>query len=281
MTDITTESVGRQGPSIHPNFVSYRMSSHGLQSGHTLGPQRRLEKGKLYSVSRASEGVQAPKRPPASVIETTLVKTFQYNPPEMYLNVNMAPTEPDEAAVQGGIAGDAQIGYATTGIEMLFSRGQELVEGKRSPNGRWGAYARHGVAKDILDVYAVVKGDREMLENTTDRSISQLTAELTDLAANGSEIIMGHRVAIAFSEDFILFGSVTSMNFRFVRWNHQLIPTFAYVTLNVDVHNLGNKSLIRNQFVGTALDEAPRSTTNPAVTNAYTDLTNRIAWGPR
>lgn len=221
-----------------------------------LTRNRSLVRGRIYSVDRkqaAFDGadvtlripgqrnprtVSIPSRPE---ISTTLFKDFQFNPPDLYMHIGMAPTEPDDAAEEGGkFERMNKLGVASTGIDLLFDRTLE------SNNGR-SQWWRLGVAKDILDVYGVIRGDEELLKAQSTYSLSKLTSDLTDLVAGGNVIQTG-MVAVQYSEDFILYGLVVGMNFRFVKFNHKLIPTMGHVRLDIDIHSTGNTSMIRNSW---------------------------------
>jgi hypothetical protein len=175
---------------------------------------------------------------------------------------------------------------------MLFDRTAE-VQGAWRTGSTSNEYGRLGIAKDILDVYAVLRGDPTLLEASDNKSIASLTKEMTDLVARGSEILMGHRVAIAYSRDLVIFGLVTSMNFRFLKFNRGLIPTFGYVDLTLDIHNANNTAGVRsemgvNQLPSTTTTGSRVSTTGtPATSTPATNTStgwkiatpNRNLWG--
>lgn len=256
MVDIAGVGVSRGG---YPNAKSYQVSAPvGLVRNRTL------RKGKIYSVRKkaAFDGtVQAmpgtpqettfriPARPE---IITTLSKEFQFNPPDLYMSLGMSPLDPNYSAQEGGSTTGLQLGVATTGVDLFFDR---TIETNKTwditGQGATTQWSRLGVAKDILDIYAIVRGDEALLKAQSAYSLSELSSELTDLVASGNVIQTG-MVAIQYSDDFILYGLVTGMNFRFVKFNHRLIPTMGHVKLDLDIHNAGNSALVQNQFIGGA-----------------------------
>lgn len=271
MTRTSTEFV--TGSRIYPNAKSYAMSRSAPGNPSARSDIRRfldgrLRKATIYSVKRDTSVTStvfdraAPTAAPGgtiglpignkSEIVTTLKKQFQFNPPDLYLNVGMSGTVPAEATNSNASSGTphAQIGIASTGIEMLFDRTLEsYADSGKAPTSD-NPYGRMGVAKDILDIYGVIAGDASFMNIDEELSLTKLTQSMTDLVAQGSYAVMGGLVAIAYSDDFVLYGLVTGMNFRFVKFNHKLVPIMGYVSLNLDVHNANNSSAINNAFIG-------------------------------
>jgi len=250
---------------LYPNDgKSYVMSGGGASSDDRRGqPQARssIKKAVLYAVSNMGSGTTGfdgnvyglPNGGLGSgtseITSPPLKKEFQFNPPTLIMSIQMAATDSSDTQQPGGnLSGNQYIGTAGSSVEMLFDRTAEVHRGIQDPNGAYGEYARLGVAKDILDVYAVLIGDPTLLEAQTDKNIRELTRGLTDLVSQGSRILMGHRAAISYSHDLVVFGLVTEMRFRFIRFNYQLIPTFGYVDLKFDVHKAGNTSSVRNEM---------------------------------
>jgi hypothetical protein len=268
---------------IYPNNNSYVMSSNTARKGPSNGGRGDgsfLRKATLYSVRTTTvRAYDLPSNtsyvPPEfkggqKEIVTELRKQFQYNPPQIDMSIQMSPTDPVESILGGGaLQSGSTIGIATTGIEMLFDRTLDTNAG-RAGRPSSAAFAKLGVAKDILDVFAVVKGDPTLMEASNDaaatagKSLTDLTSQLTDLVQQGSQILMGARVAIAYSPEFILYGLVQNMHYRFVKFNHNLIPTMGYVNLNIDIHNAGNTSLIRNEMAPPPLTDSTRSSPVPS-----------------
>lgn len=295
MTDSVNRSVG-QSDRMHPNWKSTIMSSP--PSSRSISDPTRpvpsvLARGKLFSVqtrsdSRATQvdgrwyGLPDGGSSSDFRINTTLFKDFQYNPPELQMALSLAPVNPDGTENPGGnFDSTVSLGAASTAVELLFDRTQEQHAGQRV-GSQYREFARLGVAKDILDVYAVIRGDEELLRTDDTRSLTNLTAQMTDLVARGSGVLQAFRVALAYSPDFIIFGFVTSMNFRFVKFNHQLIPTMGFVTLNIDIFNLGNQRLVYNEF-GVDPATTPRGVTSTpvAATRRTYPTTSSNPWGGR
>lgn len=269
----------------YPNWKSYVMSSHGFTNNYTRSNGTQLQRARLYATTGSARANYSPNPNsldvyPATQVNTTLFKEFQYNPPELRMQVAMSPLDPgDSQNNEGNTDGGATLGIASTGVEMLFDRTQETHAGQMA-GSRFDEYGRLGVAKDIMDVYAVIKGDKELLEAGADKkSLSALTNEMTDLVRNGSKMILSSAVAIQYSRDFILYGFVTDLSFRFVKFNHMLVPTMGYVSLNMDIHNAGNTSLVRNLMVPAA-STSTRSTVEGAVSSGVSSVLGSIGWGP-
>jgi hypothetical protein len=259
---MSKEEVFVTGSKYYPNAKSYRMSSSLPTVGVLNGPkdQRtnggRLVKAMLYSVKRESNQIfdfasptSAIKTPTGarSEIDTTLKKQFQFNPPDLSMSVQMAPTDPSEATNANASSGTAhaQIGIASTGVEMLFDRTLECSDASLD-----NPYGRLGVAKDIFDIYGVIAGNADFFDvGDEELTISNWTRSLSDLVTGGSEAVMGGLVAIQYSSDFVIFGLVTGLSFRFVKFNHRLVPIMGYVSMQVDIHNVNNTNVISNQFI--------------------------------
>jgi hypothetical protein len=264
----------------YPNRHSYAMSSFSARGT----PGNKLRRAVLYSAKKTtSEGAQpgifgpspgsAPYLKQSSEIITTLSKPFQFNPPTMLLGINVAPTDPEEAELEGGTAAQAggYIGTAGTSVEMLFERSIEV-------QGMSGEYGRLGVAKDVLDVIAVLRGDATLLEASDDKSLREFTHMLTDLVGNASKVLMAYRAAIVYSQDLVLYGLVTNMNIRFLQFNHDLIPTMGYVDLTFDIHNATNTAGMMSQAVG-ATTASNTGTPTDVVAKAWSNVTT--GWGNR
>ena len=263
------------GSTIYPNWQSYVMSGRHSNvkndQGRPVGGGV-LKKAVLYSATVAGGAINQTSG--ASVgsdfagnteIVTSLRKPFQFNPPSLIMRIGMAGTDSSDSAQSGGnLKETAYIGTAGTSVEMLFDRTAEVHAGKMNPGGKHSEYAKLGVAKDVLDVYAVLRGEPELLEASDDKSIANLTLTLTDLVSRGSQILMGHRAAISYSRDLVVYGLVTNMQFRFVKFNHELIPTFGFVDLTFDVHKATNTSEVRTEMVG-----EPGSTIDPDPTKRW------------
>ena len=270
----------------YPNRHSYAMS--GFSARGT--PGNKLRRAVLYSAKKTSSepaatgGIfgQNPNVTPylkqqSSEIISTLSKPFQFNPPTMLLGINVAPTDPEEAELAGGTAAEAggYIGTAGTSVEMLFERSIEV-------QGMSGEYGRLGVAKDVLDVIAVLRGDATLLEASDDKSLREFTHMLTDLVGNGSKVLMAYRAAIVYSQDLVLYGLVTNMNIRFLQFNHDLIPTMGYVDLTFDIHNATNTAGMMSQAVGAVAGSntgTPTDTAANAVKQAWSNVAT--GWGGR
>jgi len=276
----------QSGPDRYPNVQSYAMSGF---SGRGMSGGNKLRRAVLYSAKKttsepAATGIFGPSPGSApylrrgSEIITTLSKSFQFNPPTMLLGINVAPTDPEEAELEGGTAAEAggYIGTAGTSVEMLFERSIEVQAGS-------GEYKRLGVAKDVLDVIAVLRGDPTLMEASDDKSLREFTHMLTDLVGNGSKVLMAYRAAIVYSEDLVLYGLVTNMNIRFLQFNRDLVPTMGYVDLTFDIHNATNTAGMMAQAVGASAASNTGTPTSSAVTNAIGQAWNNVAtgWGTR
>jgi|KBSMisStandDraft_5_1062788.scaffolds.fasta_scaffold46406_2 hypothetical protein len=272
------------GGDRYPNAHSYAMSGF---SGRGLPGGNKLRRAVLYSVKKTAtttynNGTPAwvtpnatPQdvHPPMSMSEvvSTLKKPFQFNPPAMKLAIQMSETAPEETELAGGTASGGSIGLAGTSFEMLFERSIEVHAGS-------GEYGRLGVAKDYLDVIAVLRGDPTLLEASDDKTIREFTHTLTDLVPNGSEVTMSYRCAIAYSPDLVLFGRVTSINLRFLQFNRDLIPTMGYIDMEFEISNASNRSGVLSQMVPTTGSTGGDVGANVA---AVTPLKTTTGWGHR
>ncbi len=280
MSDV---SVSRRGSHIYPNMKSYRMSASG---GANLNQQ--LAKGTLFSVRTSMVGAQEYDSngymisPAQTEIDTTLSKEFQFNPPELNLAIQYQPVDPEPSMQQGGNYKDGiTVGIANTAVEMLFSREQETYLSERD-NNRFANYQGIGVIKDILDVYAVIKGDAEMFKALNNAStggtaapdMATLTQEMFDLAQSGSPLLQSGTVALKFSQRLVLYGRITSMSFRLVKFNRSLIPTMGYVDLQYDIMNTGSTGYVSNLMAVTggeaAVDPGTRQGNTSTTPNAAT-----------
>jgi hypothetical protein len=286
---MSKEQVFIAGSKFYPNAKSYRMSSALPSVGVLNGPKDQrthggqLVKAVLYSVKRESNQVfdfasptSAIKTPTGarSEIDTTLKKQFQFNPPDLQMSVQMAPTDPYESTNAAASSGSyhAQIGIASTGVEMLFDRTLECAD--PSSNN---PYARLGVAKDIFDIYGVIAGNADFFDvGDEELTITNWTRSLSDLVTGGSEAVMGGLVAIQYSADFVIFGLVTGLSFRFVKFNHRLVPIMGYVSMQVDIHNVNNSTTVSNQFIP-ANAAASETADDVAAANGLDTVINRIS----
>lgn len=294
MSDVENREYSAGG-SIHPNMKSYRMASP--QSGIGTPGLRTIRRAVLYSTKRTEEpkstgtdgGFWGSNTGGEDVagktlgtrmlgggqghteIVTTLKKPFQYNPPNLLMGIQMSPVDHEDSLTPGGNLGtDMTLGSAGSSIEMMFDRTMEVFAGVRSISKEHSEYARLGVAKDILDVYAVLSGDPAMLEASDGKSIAALTREMSDLVTHGSSVVMKTGAAISYSENLVIFGMVTSLSLRFLQFTRDLVPTFGYCHLQFDIYNAGNKGLVANRMGVTD----PTSSLN-AATGARSATTSR------
>lgn len=249
-----------------------------------------LRKAVLYNVTTNT-----------SEIQTSIRKVFQFNPPTMMLGISMAPTEPDAAKDNRGNLKTSYLGTAGTSVEMLFDRSAEVASG---PNSGWGEYKRLGVARDVLDVYAVLRGDASLLADpgrvgaaddgqvrnvaANPQSIREFTSTLYDLVGTGSQVILASTVALSYSPDLVLYGMVTSMDFRFLKFNHDLVPTYGYVDLTMDIYNAASSSAVSNLLAtgGNSTSSQPSNTGDSNLPYVYPPApesvgpdANGVAWG--
>jgi len=271
-----TENHGGGVERYYPNSQSYAMSG---ASGRGQPGNNKLQRAVLYSAKKTTSeeegggGIFGPSpgsapylRRASTEIITTLKKPFQFNPPSLLLQLAVAPSDPEAAILAGGTEAGGSLGSATTSVEMLFERSMEVHAGI-------GEYKRLGVAKDYLDVIAVLRGDPTLLDASSDKTIREFTHSMTDLVGNGSEILMTHRAAIVYSEDLVVFGLITNIRLRFLQFSRDLIPTMGYIDLEFEIHNATNRTGVTSQAVSAGVGTA---TTGTSLVNANL---NRVVSG--
>jgi hypothetical protein len=269
------------GAILYPNAKSYKVSNPASPAGRkTLTPTTTpgayaapLRKARIYSVKQTL-GELYEKYPGApgsyalgrKTLDTKLSKTFQFNPPEIQMRMYTAPTDNPEDAPDGVSTAttNLQLGLASTDLSMFFERKQEVHTG-RIAGGKYAEYGRLGIAKDILDVFAIIKGDEAMMDAGENKTLTALTSEMTDLVSNGSQLIMQGFVAIQYSPDFTFYGQVTEMAFRFVQFNHAMVPTMGFIDIGLEVHRVDNQAQINSEFASAIPELANSTTTTPGL----------------
>ena len=231
----------------YPNLSSYN-------AGREFGSK--LRHGIIYSLlQRNSQMSTDPTRSGTfrKDINTNLYKYFQYNPPDLSISLQGGNVNPPGTDTPGGGAeGIIGVGNASASFELFFTRDQETYAGTRnigrlSNSQGYTLYKRLGVQRDIMDLYRVILGADNELDLPTDSSIFKLTSSFFDFAAQGRSIIQ-RPVCVTWNDDLTLYGNVDSLGWRFTKFNFDLVPIWANVTISLTILNIANTAQISGSF---------------------------------
>lgn len=209
----------------YPNSKSYSM----LRTGRSTGAAGTLRKGFIFRVL-TTNGMNPQ-------IDTSLTKVFQYNPSEIAFSLAAVPLDPAGTEASGGNLDPSrfQIGQASTGISLLFTRDQEVYGAE---NVQSNDFRVLGVQRDLADIYEILLGPDEALA-LKGKSARDISGSMFDFAAAGKGIAMSP-VGFSFNEYLVVYGWVMSMSWTFPKFNNQLIPTVMRVDMSIDILNISS-----------------------------------------
>lgn len=253
-----TDYLGVGDDYSYPDLGSYR--SGGRMTGV-------LKKGTIWALGTREVRLPTPSGDYTGSyvreVNTKFWKRFQYNPAEVAMAMNAVATDPYSTLGSGGnLQPGVSMGSLTVNVDLLFTRDEEVFRaennlgGARMNNQNLALYKQVGVQKDVYDLYRILAAsDTQRVEAEPDGStgavkedtdyftgdalpadpnMASLTGKTFDLAATGSWILY-RAVALQFGETNIFYGWVTSMNVVYNKFNYQLVPVWAKVTLGLDV----------------------------------------------
>lgn len=213
----------------YPNSSSYRM----LQGSWPYsGRTNTLRKGYLFRV-RQNPGSSLPE------IDASYTKVFQYNPSELGFALAAVAMDPPDAEADGGAVDPSkfQLGQASTGLELFFSRDQEVYRGTNA-NGANEDFRELGTQRDLADVYEILLGSDDALK-LTGRAMRDISGTLYDFSASGKGIAMSP-VGVAFNDYLVVYGWVQSMSWSFPKFNNRLVPTMLKINMTLDIMNISS-----------------------------------------
>lgn len=253
---------------LYPNASSY---SKGL-----LPNRRKLRKGMIFSLR--TRLINAGGSIPTMGMDMSSAKEFQFNPANLDIGFAFVPVNAEGTEAPGGAdRGAGTGGLGKTSLQLFFNRELEVAKAtggtQIDESGNFAGtedFARYGVQRDIYDLLAILL---EPNSGVLPRDNLRL-GPTYDIASAGSQASAGSApVGIMFNEDFVLYGQSTEFSINYVKFSHNLVPTWAYVNLSMEVFNIGNVSSIladwgqggtRRPLVGgrSSVDN-PGGTTNP------------------
>jgi hypothetical protein len=275
---------------LYPSHKSYIASSQGSRSGPLArGADRRLEKAVIYSMQTRKSGSfsQTSNIPGIPVedqrsydeIDYTMAKVVQFNQPEQRVSIGAEVTTPTDAEQQGGAVSEkvGQLGIGSTSFEFMFERQAEVFRGSNG-EAKYREFADIGVVSDVLDIYAIVTRNVPMFkregEYASSANMNKVAREMYDLVGVGSKTILTNPIAIQLNPKFVFYGILKDLHLRFVKFNHKLVPTWAYVELSLDIMNSTDRRTVNNLLSpspvqrrpGAAVDSTTRSGKTPSDT---------------
>jgi hypothetical protein len=251
---------------IYPNDRSVTANRYGvgrapLARGMIWSMKPRVVEAPLDGYVTGSGGM--PYATTVTNIDERVYKKFQYNPAEVQMSMNAVATDTSQSANPGGnLNGIVQgMGALQMDIKLQFTRDQEVYIATNDKVSRTGigdlsgvvnrdaleVYKRIGVQKDVFDLYRVILSSGNNADNATadaqtqtlpnDMTLSGLTKKAFDLASAGSFLLM-QPVAIQINEDAIFYGFISTFNVVYNKFNFNMVPVWAQVSMSLDVTNV-------------------------------------------
>lgn len=245
----------------------------------TLKNRTGLHHGRIYSVAKVqlptSFAVDGTGEPLWSytTLNFELSKDFQFNPPELEFNISTVPVDPSATLADSGQSGVyVAMGQASASLKLLFNREREVFFGgdqRAAPSNLGGEdkqavldsktkydnVAALGVQQDVYDLYRVLLGSSaETLPDSA--SLKDMTGQMFDLAAAGRQLY-ANPVAVAFNDQLVIYGMVAGLAVSFPKFNANLVPVMANVSLSLDILNITNTAVVATTMTNDATVIAP------------------------
>lgn len=218
----------------YPNSHTYR--SLNWYGGKTLA------KGILYALN-----------PVDGTSNAQVFKRFQFNPPTISMSIGMVAVDTPTSLQPGGAVPISANGVGNLAVswELFFNREVEVSRAtNRAPTG--GAitaaaadvFRKIGVQKDIYDVMRVIlagTGDGVTdIALPTMMDMPSITKKVFDLSGDGKlmankpvVVVLGSPAADSAALGF--YGFVNSFNVVYDKFNHNLVPVQARISIGLDV----------------------------------------------
>lgn len=242
-------------------------------------------------------GPTVPTRQPKKIKASSLAKRFQFNPSEIPFQLQMMPMEPGSAPAPGGNAGPGtQVGAAATQLKLSFDRQIEVARAINGHPTTPAYFASIGVAKDVMDLYRVILGREgigigtnneasffeeifDLFESSAmeDESITSMNSELFDLVAASASGLNGAHLAVVYNTNLAYYGLLRGMEYKFQMFNRKMVPTFCTVDMEIEVLNLGSRSMISAAASPLTAASVPATGGNTATTFAGVNTSGSTA----
>jgi hypothetical protein len=248
-----------------PNRDSYRamgVDKVGVgPSGQRVGGLAAggLRHGALISVSQLSVPREVMGSEFTMKFDYALVKRFQFNPPEFRFDMQSTASAPAAGEATGGGAGEAGfvLGASKTALSLVFNRELEVFRAKNNASDTPAEFGRYGVQLDILDVFKVILGAKQVAEleaqqgetvgfnitSGTDSgaltrasgsamsSLNQMHKYLFDTVNAAATGVISHPIGVIINNDLAFYGHVMGMSYDFKKFTKDLVPTLGSVGL--------------------------------------------------
>lgn len=221
----------------YPNRDSYRsMDRNGITHGYIF----RVHQTDGLNTNPSSIAYNAGKK-------------FQINPPAVSLRIGMEDVDHPDTETPGSNIPGVAFGAATMAFTMIFDRSQETARatnGNSTPTNS--IFKDIGVQKDVFDVFEVMTGrsaesHRDALldpepndifsEGAVEgkpRSMRDISQHLFDISAVGLDVRLTP-LALVFNTNMAFFGYPTSLNVEFLKFNHNLVPVLAHLSMSLQI----------------------------------------------
>jgi hypothetical protein len=253
-----------------------------------------LRHGALISVSQMT-GLEFMGSDFTVRYDYALVKRFQFNPPEFRFDMQASAAAPAASEATGGGAGEAGfvLGASKTALSLVFNRELEVFRAKNNADGTPAEFGRYGVQLDILDVFKVILGAKQVQELDAQQgetpgfnitagtdsgaisrstgsvmsSINQMHKYLFDTVNTAATGVISHPIGVIINNDLAFYGHVMGMSYDFKKFTKDLVPTLGSVGLDIEVRKTGT-SLTTTGMFGSSSSTATGATngqwSNPA-----------------
>jgi hypothetical protein len=195
----------------------------------------------------------------------------------------MMQTETPDVQAQGGVDPTSGVGIATTRLELMFDRTEEIT---RSNNGHGStAWRDLGVQQDLFDLLKVMSGgDQSKLGLYTDvsdeggtvrkESTNSITGNLFDAALAGNSALNFCSFAVVFNPNLAIHvRRLTGFTFTYLRFTSDLVPTTVQVELDLEIANMGTKSYITSNGIAGPNQQPATQVAPPGTTASSTSRT--------
>lgn len=222
-----------------------------------------------YGGKTLSKGILYALNPTDGTSNTKVFKRFQFNPPTISMSISMVAVDTQSSTQTGGAVPSSANGVGNLSVswELFFNREIEVTRAtNRAPTG--GAitaaaadvFRKIGVQKDIYDVLRVILAGTD--DGVTDIALPttmdmpSITKRVYDLSSDGKmlankPVVVVFGSAVADSSALGFYGFVNSFNVVYDKFNHNLVPVQARISLGLDVLQQRPSSTLTSLASGT------------------------------